>query len=461
MVANKINPDFSDLQNPETITSHLQELKSKENDGRFPLMVFPEFIQNYIDELQAVLGYPQDFTAGAFLYSVSIGIGNTRVFELKKGMRAKANIFLTLVGRPGVHKSNPFQFALRRLHEIERNIEKEYLKELAIYEAEQEKPLKERDATIKKPILTNYLLNDFTPEVLAKELGTNARGLGIFADEILGWLLNLNKYNGGSNEESYLSLWNGFGYKVSRASKEQITVRNPFVSIAGTIQPERMKKAFSGKESNGFLDRLLFIYPDGLDSPKWNGDNIDFSNDDHFDNIITDLYRKLDFNINEFGDRLPMVITPSEKAKEVIIEWQRSFASSNDNEDEDTQSLGAKIENYILRFNLILHIIAWITGEESEEFVSSEQTARNAIILAEYFFAQAQKVRSYIYSNDIYTGLDQTKISFLEGLPKTFKAENAKAVAVDCGMSNGGMYRFLASSKYFKKISHGVYEKII
>ena len=48
MVANKINPDFSDLQNPETITSHLQELKTKENDGRFPLKVFPEFLQNYI-----------------------------------------------------------------------------------------------------------------------------------------------------------------------------------------------------------------------------------------------------------------------------------------------------------------------------------------------------------------------------------------------------------------------------
>lgn len=452
-----IGSEFHEIEMPQ---NNLILTKPQSNSLSFPLKIFPSATRDFIEELEVVLGYPTDYTAGALLFALSIAIGNSRTFELKKGIKSKCNLFLITVGRPGTNKSNPFQFALQQIRAIERQIEKEYRKDLALFEAEEAKPLADRSEDVKKPELINYILNDFTAEVLAKELSKNERGLGVFADEILGWLLNLNKYSGGSNEEAYLSLWNAFEYKVNRVGKEQITIKNPFVSIAGTIQPERMRKAFAGKESNGFTDRVLFIFPDGLKSPKWNDEEIDLNNAEHLNEIILDLFRKLEFSKNDFSQNIPQVVIPSKEAKRTLIEWQRKFATKNDNEDEETQSIGAKIENYLLRFNLLIHLLSWANGEEENEFISSKETADKSIILAEYFMNQALKVRDYIYSNDTLEGLAEDKKIFIDNLPKCFRTDQAKAQAEKLKMPHATMYRFLGNSKYFKKISQGVYENL-
>ncbi|WP_313029456.1 DUF3987 domain-containing protein [Soonwooa sp.] len=425
----------------------------------FPIQVLPNKMQLHIDELNTVLGYPKDFVAGAFLYALSIAIGNTRVLSFNH-KKAKANIFLIVVGRPGIYKSSPFNMALKQIRKIEHNLEKDYKRELAFYEAEHAKPIKERDESIKKPEQINYILDDFTAEALAKELTVNQRGIGVFSDEILGWILNMNKYSGGSSEEMYLSLFNGFPYKVTRSSKEQLTIRNPFLSIGGTIQPEKMKKEFKGKEGNGFTDRVLFIFPKGLKSPKWDFSGATITNKDYFDNIIIDLFSKLDFDQNEYGERIPKSVVPNEKASKILIQWQNSFAAKNDEESEATQSIGAKIEHYLLRFNLILHVLYWITGEEENEFISSERTAENSIILAEYFFNQALDVRNYIYSNDsILSGYNEQQIKFYTELPESFTTATAKQIATSLQIPISTMSLWIKDSRLYKCVKHGNYTK--
>lgn len=445
----------------DIIAQRYKEEQVTDDKFSFPLEVFPNDIQDYINELNHAFGFPTEYTAGAVLFATSLSIGNTREIELKNGFRSKANLFLITVGRPGANKTRPFNQALSFFRQKDHENFLEYKKLKDLYDAEQGKPSKERDESITKPDCINYLLNDFTPEVLAVELSKNNRGLGVFVDEILGWLKNMNRYSNGSDEEVYLSLWSGLSLKVNRVSKEQLNVKNPFLSIAGTIQPQKLVKTFKGKEDNGLTDRILFIYPDEVKSNLWNDEEIDLSTDEVFDNILLDLLRKLDFTFNDKGGHIAQIVKFSPEAREVIIKWQNASEKVLLNEDEEMQSIGAKMQDYCLRLALILHCLKWINNPTTDEFLVDMETARNAVKLTDYFTSQALKVRSLIYSNDVTSGLSEDKKNLINSLPKLFDTATAKVEGEKLNIAGKTLFRFLGNSKYFKKVAHGIYERLI
>lgn len=63
----KINPDFGDLENPETFKSHFEEQKKKSEaehkakQNPFPVEVFPKPVQEIITATNESLKYPIDF----------------------------------------------------------------------------------------------------------------------------------------------------------------------------------------------------------------------------------------------------------------------------------------------------------------------------------------------------------------------------------------------------------------
>lgn len=444
------------------IVNLIQPKKEAIKEGlSFPLEIYPELIQNYINEMEIGLGYPSDYTSAAILYALSIAIGNTRRIELKQDFTSGANIFLITIGRPGANKSRPFKKVLSPISDLDYKNYIEYKKEFSYYETEKAKSNDDRDPDLKKPECVNYLLNDFTPEVLAHQLSINKRGLGVFVDEILGWLKNINRYSSGSSEEMYLSLWSGMDLKVNRMSKEQLNVKNPFASIAGTIQPMKLKNAFKGKEENGLTDRILFIYPEEIKANTWNEENIDLSLHDDWCNMLGDLYRKLDFGIDRFGGNEPQLIKMSSDARKRVIQWQNDKESKLINDDEESQSIGAKMQDYLLRFCLILHVSEWINGN-ADEFLMSLETAEKAIKLTEYFTTQALKVRDLIYSNtDSLSSLSKDKQDLYNELSSPFQLSDGILHAEKKGISKSTAKRFFNSEKYFSKMSHGVYQKVL
>lgn len=442
------------------IVNKIQPKKEQEKTNlSFPIEIFPDVIQKYINEMDTGLGYPKDYTAGAILYALSVAIGNTRRIELKQDFTSGANIFLITIGRPGSNKSRPFKKVLSYISDLDYKNFLQYRKEMSYYEAEKAKPQDIRDPDLKKPECINFLLNDFTPEVLASQLSTNERGLGVFVDEILGWLKNINRYSSGSSEEMYLSLWSGLDLKVNRISKEQLVVKNPFASIAGTIQPMKLKNAFKGKEENGLTDRILFIFPEEIKGNNWNEENIDLSLHDEWCDLLQDLYRKLDFGINKYGGNEPQFVKMSQEARKRIIEWQNAKESQLINDDEEIQSIGAKMQDYLLRFCLILHTCEFACNL-TEEFLLSLDTAERAIKLTEYFTNQALKVRDLIYSNtENLSVLSQDKQDLFNELSHTFNISDGILLAEIKGLSKSTAKRFFTNEKYFSKVSHGVYQK--
>ena len=109
MKAIKINPQFEDLQQPETFTNHIQDLQ-KEVEAKqnpFPVEVFPQAVQEIITDTNQSLNFPIDFIGASILYAVSVSIGNTHRVEIKKGWQENAVLYLSIVGRAGTNKSHP------------------------------------------------------------------------------------------------------------------------------------------------------------------------------------------------------------------------------------------------------------------------------------------------------------------------------------------------------------------
>ena len=423
---------------------HQQEELHRQEAFFFPYEIFPTELQNLINNLHQSLKYPKDYTAGALLFATSVIVGNSLTIELKGGYTEKANIYLINVGNAGANKTRPFKDILKLIRKKDIEARERYKRLLKEYNDDNTKP---------KPKDINYLLNDFTPEYLIKSLSEHSRGVSIFVDEILAWLKNLDKYSRGSSLEFYLSLWNGLSVKVGRATQETIAVNNPFVSIAGTIQPTRLIKEFKDKEDNGFLDRFLFIYP-APEKKYLTDEPINKAFLSEWELLATYLYNALPYEDEEDNK----VIKCNDEARRLLIDWINQH--QGDDEDEVIISLYQKLHSYALRLTLLVYAIEWITGGNDTGQITKE-TAEKGIQLVEYFKETALKVRAEMYSNKTYLDtINHDKRQLYDALNETFSTNEATARAEMLKLSEKTARRFISDKRLFKKIQHGIYKKI-
>ena len=129
----------------------------------------------------------------------------------------------------------------------------------------------------KEPVRTRFLVSDITQEAMAKSISENPRGICLYMDELQGWINNFTRYNKGSEEQFYISLFNGYMYISDRKmNTNNIMIDSPFSNVIGTIQPEILIDTFKGsKSNNGLLDRILFAIPEIQDKLYWKDDDID------------------------------------------------------------------------------------------------------------------------------------------------------------------------------------------
>lgn len=82
-----------------------------------------------------------------------------------------------------------------------------------------------------------YLVSDVTQEGLSAIHSHNPRGLCLWVDELSAWFKNFTRYNNGSEEQFWLSAFNGSTTMSDRKnSQNSIFIKRPFISVVGTIQ---------------------------------------------------------------------------------------------------------------------------------------------------------------------------------------------------------------------------------
>lgn len=465
----RINPDHQPLQDTKAIREHVNGLilnddMSGEGDGTFPTHVFPTQLQNVINATNDCLSFPKDFTGAAILYAVSIAIGNTHIVEIKKGWREKPLLYLAIVGKAGTNKSHPVNFALKPIESFDSKSFSKFQQEQAEYDSFRGLTKKEREENeyveLKKPAWKQHLVSDFTPEALAEVHKHNLRGIGVSVDELATWFKNFNRYNKGSEEQFWLSVWSGAPIRINRKSSEPVYIKSPFISVIGTIQPGILKELAADRTENGFLDRMLFVVPDNIQKNYWSTTELDRDITEDWNTILNRLL-SLDVQIDKHGALMAETLRFEKDARQLLFDWQKQITDkANEGGSDLLTGIYAKMEMYAARLALCLEMLHYACGESNKQWVTIK-SVRGAIELVDYFVKSALKVHTILSNTCPLDGINVLKSSVYSALPVHFKTAEGVKVAKDHGMPERTFKRMVKETELFKHSNHGEYEKKI
>jgi hypothetical protein len=256
-------------------------------------------------------------------------------------------------------------------------------------------------------------MGDTTTEALFPILEENPRGVLVSREELTGWLRSMDQYKGkGSDRQTWLSMWSNSPTAIDRKGRaEPIIVPRPFVSLVGSVQPEKLPELARGPD-DGLLDRFLVSYPE-LKRTRISDAEIS----DEATVEVKRLYGKiagLRMPEDESGEPYPAVVPLSSEAWEVFTEVADSLA-------EEAYAPGcpvclegvwSKLEAYLARLSLILALcrVAEQGGEEQVEV----QDVLMASVLLDYFKAHAHRVHVGLHGQNTEDLLAKDLAAFLE-----------------------------------------------
>lgn len=211
--------------------------------GGFPLKVFPQKMQSLILTLNRQEGYVVEYVASAMLVAAAVAVGNARRIRVFGQWTLSPMFFMILVGRPGIGKTPPLEFAFAPIVKEDRQRQVAFKKEKQIWEqlknAATSSKSGEPSADLPdEPNLEKIVLNDFTYEAMMRIHSKNPRGIVLKYDEIAGMFRTFDRYNKSATIQAILSIFCGVFFAMARCNciDEGIEVPNPCVSIIGTIQ---------------------------------------------------------------------------------------------------------------------------------------------------------------------------------------------------------------------------------
>lgn len=422
----------------EGIIGEAVRIGAKMSGSEFPIEIFPIRIQRIISSLHDCQGYPVDYVAAAILAAIAVGIGNSHLVQVKRNWLESPIRYMALIGRPGANKSHPLSFAFQPFIEHDYCQNQEYQKLYAEYERTMSMSKKERieaglDEFPQAPMRRRFLVSDITPEGLSLIHAQNSRGLCLWSDELSAWFKNFNRYNNGSEEQFWLSVFNAKPTISDRKSTQSsIFIRRPYISVIGTIQKKILGELVKGeRSSNGFIDRILFVMPESVLKSRWND---------------RETPEELEIQWQQIIDKLIAQDCPHDENNELQPQCLPF--------DEDAKY--CKLEIYIIRFCLIIQLARWTCGECDKHMIDLESVNR-AILLAEYFLTTAVKVQTAVSQEQ----LSELHRNIYLNLPQRFTTAEGIGIAESYGMQEHAFKMFLKChiGTLFRKENHGEYSK--
>lgn len=387
----------------------------------FPIDIFPEQMQFYIKECSDKLQMNVDYMGCSLLWLISVCVGNSFDIEVKSGWKEKAAVWIALVGQAGIGKTPSIDrmiFPLQKINnkEIKRYIE-EYKKfdEFNTLSKKEKKDIYGENYEVQKPKKTQFIVNDITLEALVDMHQETDNSLGVFKDELAGWLKDMNKYRAGSDLEFWLSTWSGKSVNVNRMTRAGSFVDKPFIPVLGGIQPTIFNNLTTEEtKENGFMDRLLLAYPEAK-AEYYVETELDYEAIKWYSEVITKFFNTINQGIERTeGDIVSRTIKMDSASKK---EWVRIFnkitdSQNNDDENQYLKSMYPKQKSYIPRFALLIHVFDCYFNEFKGVLTLSKESILKAERLSDYFVNNAKKVKiDSSETNELKTIINKEKNS--------------------------------------------------
>jgi len=361
----------------------------------YPIEVLPESLQDYVRCASRAIGVDPCMIALPMISELAAAIGTTRAVRVKRSWSEPAIIWTGIVIESGSKKTPAFDTVLKPIRRAERKKVDEHEENIQVYEeqVEQYKKSKSPDAEKPtKPTCTRYTISDITTEAVAERLHENPRGLLLTRDELSGWFGDLDRYaqSKGGDAPRWLSIWSGSPIVVDRKQTGATHIHRPAVSITGTVQPEVFERVIGNEHiEDGMAARFLLAMPP--DRPaKWSDADIPESVEGAFAAIVKNLIN-LEHEQDDDGHPRPMMIGLDEQARARYITWHDKHAERLTNESGAIRAALAKMQGYVLRLALVLHLAEQAGGGAVEDAID-QRSIDAAIRLVEWHAGEAERV---------------------------------------------------------------------
>ena len=439
-------------------------------ENNIPLDVFPAKLQDMVLALARQENYSIEYTMASLIAAASTAIGNAVNIRIRGGWVSSPILYMILVGRPGMGKTPPLDFAFRPIRKHDAKAIKQFKTDMEHYNSilESQKGKKdERPPLPSKPVLKRTIISDFTPEALIRALNDNPRGVAVYVDEIMGMFNAVNQYSKGQLIEQLLTAFSGKPLDVSRCSMPiPIHIERPFINIVGTMQTTRVHELVDkGYKDNGLLDRIIFVYPSSQEISDWPFDEDSTSSTfEKYSALWEDIINRICeicFITDENNDcALQNVLNFSPEAGVCFTNWRNDLIRKVNQIKDDglIDSRVMKTPIIAARLALVFQILRWACGEVHKDFVDIDST-KSAIRLSSYFEDCYSNIQRFMLMESI----EPQKKELLDNVPDVFSTADAIQAGKEVGLSERSvMYMLvnLTANKVIRKIKRGEYEKL-
>jgi hypothetical protein len=383
-------------ETPIKLSDPIEAVKTDEIS--FPIDVFPKDIQLFVAELNRTLGHSVDFMASGILWMTSLIIGNSMKVVVKRGWNECSVVWLALVGDPGVGKTPVINAIIKPLIDINSREIREYNRNNEKWQHYEglTKEEKQHANEVQRPKKSQFIVNDTTIEALVELHEQNPNSVGIFKDELAGWIKDMNKYRAGSDLEFHLSAFSNNPAYTTRKTVKDNYIHSPVIPVLGGIQPKVMIKVFTDDfADNGFSDRLLLCFPE-IKVTEFTLNEIDQDLLDWWKDYVQSLFShvKNEIQLNEDGDVVSEYVLFSPDATDRLLEVMNELTEvqNSDETSETMKSIIPKQKTYIPRFSLLIHVLENYSSGEVLNAPIETETVDKAYRVSKYFIAMAHKV---------------------------------------------------------------------
>lgn len=387
----------------------------------FPVDELPEPCRRYVKAAARAIGCDEAYIVLPLLSALAAAVGNSRSIRLSDNWDEPAVIWSAVVGQGGTLKSPALEITLQslwqwheeELQEYEQALEEHprkweaYSKELAAWKRqheglgsllddEQADRLASEPREPVRPVCRRTIVSDVSIQSLQVILSENPRGVLMVQDELAGWLASFDSRRGGKgcHAARWLTTFNARAWLVDRGgvNRRIIYIPRAAVSVTGGIQPEVLRRALArGQAQEGFGARLLMAYPP-RDHRAWKLRGLPREISEQLAGLFRKL-RELEPDRNAAGKPIPRVLPLARRAQVVWLVFYRDWAFRAFGVSSDVIGAYAKMECYMARLALIVHLVRAATGETSPEEVDRESMAA-AEVMAYWFAEEAIRINA-------------------------------------------------------------------
>ena len=315
-------------------------------------------------------------------------------------------LWLVLIGRSGVNKSEPLKQLLNPLLLAD-------AAEYKTYKAALKEWAKNGANEAEKPTFKQCIIGDSTPESRYQLMERN--DLLLYSDEIRTFFDNCNRYAKSGEVSQLLSIWDGRQFSINRKGDDPLLIESPFMSIVGTCQPSIITDILSSNQytQSGFIQRMLFVFPNTTEISKYK--------EMQPDTALLGYWNELLMRLREVQ---PTTIFLDSAAKKTYISYFDELQELKKDADDYTASVLSKLQIYVERWAILIHVL-----NENPSNCISHAEMEGAIKAMMYFQTTAERVKGLLNQTEY------SKAELIKMLGKEAPSLNQSKLAAALGVS--------------------------